>query len=206
VRVEEDGLPLLLELLHHAADLAAADRVHAVGRLVEEDHVGVVQQRLGDPQPLLHALGVGADLGVPPPLQADHLQHLLAAGLPLPAPQAEQLPVEVQEAGAGVVVGEAVVLGEVADLLPDADRAGGLVEQVGVAVGLLGDAEQDLDERRLAGAVLAEEAVDLALLDGERHALQRLDAAVALDQALGFDDRHGTISRRLGWVDTRKEV
>ena len=76
VRVDEDRPPLALELQEQVADLLAADRVHAVGRLVQEDHLRVVEERLGDPQPLLHPLGVGADLGVHPLAQADDLQRL----------------------------------------------------------------------------------------------------------------------------------
>ena len=52
-------------------------------------------------------------------------------------------------------------------------------------VGLM-DAAEDLDERRLAGAVLADERVDLAAVQLERHALQRVHGAERLagvDQA-----------------------
>ena len=69
----------------------------------------------------------------------------------------------------------------------------GSLQETGDAVGRLGDAEQDLDERGLAGAVLAEQAEDFAALDGQRHAPQRLDAAVVLDEVVGDDDGHGSI-------------
>ena len=58
------------------ADFAAADRIDAVGRLVEEDDFRVVEDGLGDAEALLHALGIGADFVVHPALEADHLQHL----------------------------------------------------------------------------------------------------------------------------------
>ena len=41
----------------------------------------------------------------------------------------------------------------------------------------LGDARQDLEQRALAGAVAADDADDLALLDLERHVLQRPEAS-----------------------------
>ena len=99
-----------------------------------------------------------------------------------------------------MVVGELVVFGQVADAAArrrwcrPAGRAGR------VAVGLLGDAEQDLDERGLAGAVLAEQAVDLALLDRQRDALERLDAAVVLAEFVRLDHRHGRLRERGGRV------
>ena len=79
-----------------------------------------------------------------------------------------------------MVLGEPVVLGQVADPLADVGVAGRVVEQRGLAFAELDDAEQDLDERGLAGPVLAEQAEDFALLDLEGDAPQRLDAAVVL--------------------------
>ncbi len=46
-----------------------------------------------------------------------------------------------------------------------------------VAAGPRLDAGQDLDERRLAGAVLAEQAVDAAGFERETHAMQHLHRA-----------------------------
>src|SRR5262249_55845106 len=77
--------------------------------------------------------------------------------------------------------------GEVADVLADAGGADRLVEHDGGAVGRRQDAEQDLDQGRLAGAVLAEQPEDLALLDTERDALERLDGAEGLDKVVSLD-------------------
>src|SRR5439155_795136 len=70
-----------------------------------------------------------------------------------------------------------------------------LAQQRRLAERRLGDAQQDLHHRRLAGAVLAQQAEDFALLDAERHALERLDLAVLLGEVLDFDDGHGPLSR-----------
>ena len=196
VRVQKDRFALRLEGLHDVADLAPAHRIDAVGRLVEEDHVRLVHQRLGDAEPLFHALGVGADFVVHPPLEADHLQDFGDALAADAAGHVEQGAVEVEEAGGGVVVGEAVVLRQVADAPTRRGGAGRLVEQQGAALRLLGDAQKDLDERRFAGAVLAEQAEDLAALDGERDSGEGLDGAETLDEVLSGYDRHGAFSRR----------
>ena len=50
------------------------------------------------------------------------------------------------------------------------------------------DAVQDLHQRRLAGAVLAEEGVNLAAADAEIDAAERLDAGKALGDAGCLDD------------------
>ena len=86
-------------------------------------------------------------------------------------------------------------IGDQRQLLEDADDAGRVgrrrrrerdrlaVEQHAALVGLH-DAGHDLDQRRLARAVLAEHRVDAAGLDDEVGLLQRAHAAVALRDAL----------------------
>ena len=53
----------------------------------------------------------------------------------------------------------------------------GLAAHDDLAARRLHHAGQDLDQRRLAGAVVADEADDLALVDVEIDAAQRVDAA-----------------------------
>jgi hypothetical protein len=57
------------------------------------------------------------------------------------------------------------------------------------------DAGQDLHERRLAGAVLADEGMNGRRRDPEAHVGERLDAAVALRDPAHLDERRG--DRRL---------
>src|SRR4029077_13786468 len=51
---------------------------------------------------------------------------------------------------------------------------------------------EDLDSRRLARPVRAEQAEDLARLDGEVDAPDRLEVAVGLSQALHLDGAHSS--------------
>ena len=50
---------------------------------------------------------------------------------------------------------------------------------------------ENLDQGRLAAAVLAGQADDLARLDGEAHLAQRLDAGIRLGNAVELDERGG---------------
>src|SRR5258707_8789868 len=54
---QRDGFAALAELLDNVPELTARLGVHAGGRLVQEDYVGVVDQRQGDAQALLLAAG-----------------------------------------------------------------------------------------------------------------------------------------------------
>ena len=171
-------------------NITAADGIDAVGRFVEEDHFGVVHQCLRDAEALFHALGKAANLVVHPIRDADHHQHGGNAFLAVRAGHAEKLPVEVKQTVAGVVIGEAMIFRQIADARAHVGRAGGVPEQRRLAFPAADDAEEDLDERRLAGAVLAEEAVDFAFLDGERDAGERLDFAVTFAQIDGLHCGH----------------
>ena len=193
-------VPSALRSRQQFADLAAADRIDAVGRLVEEDHLRPVQEGLRDAEALLHALGIGADLRVHSPFDADNLQNLGDASPAFRGGNAEQRAVELEQAGAGVIVGKAMVFRQITDAAADAGRADRLAEQSSGAVGRFRDAEEDLDEGRLAGAVLAEQAEDLALLDLQGHALEGLDLAIVLDEVQGFDDRHDERSWTRYWA------
>ena len=68
----------------------------------------------------------------------------------------------------------------------DADRP--TLDDDAAGVGLL-DAREDAHERRLAGAVLADDGMDLAAGEGHVHAGQRDDAVVALDDAGHLGER-----------------
>ena len=63
------------------------------------------------------------------------------------------------------------------------------------AAGRLHDAGEDLDQRRLAGAVVADEADHLAVIDAEIDAAERIDAAVGFGDVAQLDQafRHGSL-------------
>ena len=61
--------PLIAQLQNQVADLAASERIETRHRLVEEDDLGIVDERLRDADALHHALRELAQLQ--PPLGAD---------------------------------------------------------------------------------------------------------------------------------------
>ena len=70
---------LCAEIADQLEHLVAALRVHAVGRLVEEQQVGIVDERLRQLDALLHAGRVGLDVAVARLAEADVVQHLVRA-------------------------------------------------------------------------------------------------------------------------------
>src|SRR6185437_14481474 len=69
MRAEEDRASLIAQLEDQRTDVAAADRIEARHRLVEEENFGIVQHRLREPDALEHSLRELAELE--PPLGAD---------------------------------------------------------------------------------------------------------------------------------------
>ena len=94
--------------------VVAAGRVEAVGRLVEQHQLRVVDQRLGELDPLLHAGRVAADRPVPLLVEPDVAQRVGGA-LPGRGPRQPGHPGHVHdELGGRHVRRQAVVLGHVA--------------------------------------------------------------------------------------------
>ena len=194
--------------------LVAAGRIEPVRRLVEEQQPRVVDERLGQLDPLLHAGRIAADRPVALLVQADVAQHLggpLAGSGPWQAGHLRHVPDEVGRRRLGR---EAVVLRHVADELADLRAVGADVEvhDLRRAGGRLEEPEQELEHRALAGAVGADEADDPGLeLEGQ--GVERGDAvAVALGQSVEGDEGHcprgyraGSV-RRLGVSAQRRSV
>ena len=123
-------------------------------------------------------------------LEPDLEQHLARPQHRDPARQAAQLAQVHHEVARGHPAGQALVLGHVADAPPqlEAARDGVDAEQPGRARVGLDEAEQRAHQRRLAGAVGAQQP-DRAVRELEAHVVERDDVVVALGQARGGDRR-----------------
>ncbi len=170
----------------------AALRVHAVGGLVQQQQPGIVDQ--GDRQldPLEHAGGEAAERAVALLVEADLVADLGGALARGSRRQAAELAHEGDEVRGGHVTWQAGALREIPDAGADPERVGGHVvaQHRGAAPVRHDQAEEELEEGGLAGAVGADQA-GAAALDGDVHRTQGLDRAVALAQAVNLDDRHG---------------
>ena len=172
VRAEQDRHAGVAQAADHLAHLADAGGVEPVGRLVEDQQRGVLEQRGGDGEPLLHAERVGLvalPVAAGEPDRLDRLVDPRVRDADRPGEQPQVLP-------AGEVGGE---LGRLHDRADPAHHLGQGVghraaEQRHLAPGGRGQAEQHPDRGGLAGAVGAEEPVHLARAHrevqvGDRH-------------------------------------
>jgi hypothetical protein len=178
--------------LHEVEHLVASRRIEAVGGLVEQQELRVVNQRLRQLDPLLHAGGVAADGPVTLLVEPHVAQHLRG---PLPrrgGGEAGHAAHVGHELGGGGIGREAVVLGQVAHELADLRPLARDV-QAHYRCGprrRVDEAQQDLEQGALAGAVGADQPDDAGLhLEVQR--VERGDVlAVALGEVSGLDERH----------------
>ena len=194
VRGQHHRHALAVELGDQLPQLAAQLDVDAGGRLVEHQDRRRVDHRLGDQQPPLHPARQRAGIGVALVRQAHRLEQLLRPAQRLGHAVEPGLVLEHLERGEERI--------EHDFLRDDADRALGVARvrvdveapDLGGAAGLHHQPGEDVDQRRLARAVGAEQAEDLRpagtskLTPFERQlALFALDAGVALDEVADAD-------------------
>jgi hypothetical protein len=184
VAADQDRASLLVrEVAEEPAQPLDALGVQAVGRLVEDQHPRVAQQRRRQPQPLAHAQRVAAGLPAAGRAEADLLQHLVGAAQREPGGAA--VDAQVVAAAAGRVerrlqhrAHPAQWIGQVG--VPDAVERGGA------------DVRRDEAERHPQGgglprAVGPEEAGHLPGLDGEAQVVDRTHRAEGLAEAAHLD-------------------
>ena len=194
LRGEEDRDALLPR---EARDLrpegAAALRVEAGRRLVEEEDRGPVDERERQVEAALHPAGVGADAAVGGEREADALEQLVPAPAPLVRTQAVERGLEAQVVARGEERVERRLLQRGADRAPHLRALARDVEAAdrGRARGRRQQRRQHVDGRRLARAVRAEEAVDLAgrhvqvdLVDRLRPLLELLREGLSADRGV----------------------
>ena len=157
------------------------------GRLVEDDEVRAAEEHLHDLDALLHADRHVADLLVEVDVHAVALHELLDRLSVVGNLEQRRLVALIAQNDvleSGHVLDQHEVLVDHADAVLDGDARAGdvhlLAVHINLALGRLVQADKDVHERGLAGAVLAQEGVYLSLSDGKVHVLVGVERAEAL--------------------------
>ena len=187
MRGEKDGGAGARVVADDAAHVASRGRVEPLGRFIEKQDAGIVHQRSGDEQPLLHAARVGPDPAGGGVHQAHALEKLRHTCRWRPVELGEQLQVlAARLALVEVLLFEHQVYERLHLLALARDVVAG---DARVAARRAGAPRQHADGRRLAGAVVAEQAQDLAFSHAEADLIDRTHFAVVLREVVHLDDR-----------------
>ena len=180
VRREDDRrAPLPAQRGDLRADADGDVRVESQRRLVEEEHLGVVEQRLGQGQPLLEPRRQLVVLGLAVRPELEPLDQLAHAPREPPAAQPVQPAVEGQDLGRPQAPDEGGIAARHVE--PAADREGFaddvVTQDAGRAAVGQEQGRQDREQGGLSGPVRPEQAEDGAAWDLEARAPQGLGPA-----------------------------
>ena len=172
-------------------ELVAGDGVDPGGGLIEQEHVGLVQNGDGQGQPLLEPQGKllrgGFEIGA----EAEPIDEFVDPGAGTVAGKVEDTGVELEVLTDRELAVEGEGLRHVADALARGQVVGvhGITEELGLALGGGEEPGQHLHRGRLSAAVGAEETEDLAAADGEVDAVHGGEGAKPLGEVGGLDCR-----------------
>src|SRR5262249_42166070 len=190
VRDKHDRPTLLAKTLHptHRAPLklGVADCQH----LVDNHHFGFEMRSDREGEPDVHAARIAFHRGVDELLDAGELDNRVVGAVDLGAPHAEDRPVEVNVLAAGQLRMKAGT---------DFEQAAYSAADLSTSFGRRRDPAEDLQQRRLAGAVRTDHADHLALPSLEGDVLQRPDRLARLMNVAGaepLDPVHERVSQR----------
>ena len=193
---EDQRLALVAQRPHDREQLVHFLRCEHRGRLVEDQEVGSTIEDLEDLDALLQAQGNVLDAS--PGLDGDGETLLELANALLDGPVVEDRTAALVAQDDVLGNGERRHQHEVLVDHPDAERDGvartadpdvapAIADRPGV--GPI-EAVEDVHERGLARAVLADEGVDLALVHDEVDSIERLEITKALADAVHLEERH----------------
>src|SRR5437867_5151946 len=173
VRGEKDRLALVLQPLNDFAHLHAAKRVQAAGGLVQDQQVGIIDQRLSQTDALLHAFGIGFDRAFARGLQFHQLEQAVDAPVRLGAGEAENAGIKAQQffrAQKFVIIG---LLRQITDALARNRLADIDAEEKSGPAGSVHKTQQHVHRRGFTRAVRPEEPKNLSGADRQVQAVDR---------------------------------
>ena len=162
-------MPRVFEIEDQVADLARARGIDPGGRFIEHQQPGFLDERLREADALEHALRVAAEAAVARVFEPDQLQEFPGAVAQLGAAEPADFAVEEERflAGEDICRNKGSPAGS---RRPRGSPPSGCRARKSPCVPVVGEhqAEHDLHGGAFAGAVRAEQAVNLAGLDVER--------------------------------------
>ena len=181
-----------VEVARDAADdvehLGALRGVEAIGGLIENNQLGCVDERLCQLDALAHAQRKTTDHARALLLKADREKYLRRSPDCVGAREPTQLCEMSAEIGGCQFGRQALMFGGIANAPPHlfAVAASIVPEYVDLAGVQVHEPKDRLHQRRLASTVLAKQSGG-GCVDGQRHVVERLDAAIPATRASNFD-------------------
>ena len=186
----QNGDAVFHQLIQDGPEMAARNRIDAVGRLVQEQDFRAVQQGTHQAELLLHAAGKFAGLAAAEGFHAGHAQQVRQDAPALGGRHAEQVGIELHVFVDGEIGVEAEALGHVADGVLDGLGIFGhvMAGDPGLALARIEQTAQHPQCGGLAGAIGADQSEDLAAGDFQVQMIDRGQRVEVPGEVPGADD------------------
>jgi len=188
---EDDGGATRSRGLEEIGEDRKPGSVEARGGLIEEDHLGLIQEGLGEPEAPVHSPGVGPNGCFAGAVQAHADQHLLDAVPPARGGHAREGGEQVKDAPGGELGREGGSVREEGEAAADRPRGGGVAEDLDPASARSIHPGEEAEERGLSGAVRADDPQRLARVDAQVDLVERLAPSPAQASAEYPAQPHG---------------
>ena len=181
VRTEQNGVSLA-QFLYQVAGFTNLVGIQPDRRLVQDEHLGIVHDRVRQPHPLPHALGELTDRPVHEFREPAPLRHAFDRRHTLRITHTTQFAAEIQKLAHPLLGVERCVLRQVADTPTNLERVLKNVKPADRGRPARGRviAGENSNGRRFTGPVGPQDADHLALLHTERDAVHRENRSVSL--------------------------
>src|SRR5579885_3060597 len=161
LRIQQNRRSALALLFNDIAHEPPTERIEAGSRLIQKQQPGVIQQRLGQANPLQHPLGKLPQLFIPVRRKPDAVQQLGNAFPQRFAADPIEPSMQAQQFRRGEPVIEAEVLRQKSNIGPGLSISSRMAKEQRRAARRLHQSKQHLDRRALACAVRSQKAEDL---------------------------------------------
>lgn len=165
-------------------------RVNAQGGLIHDNHTGVLDEHIGNAQPLAHTAGIGTGFPVSGILQPHPAEQAVNAGFQGVAAETVEPSGEPQIFPSRHVSVKAHIVGQISHHAFDGQGFSGAVVS-GNGGGALGGLCQTQEHQRgcgLACAVGSQQTEHLAPVNGQVQLVHRHHRVIAFGEAVGFND------------------
>ena len=194
MRGDQHRFAHILERPQNAFHLRAGARVHAGGRLVQDEQARVVDERARQAQPLLHAAGEHVHVAVALVGQVHQLQQALGHMLAFLWAKAVAARIKVQVFPGFQPVIDAEEVRHIAHEAANFTRTARHVHAVqhGRSLAWLKERRQDAHGGGFARAVGAHKAVELAVMNGHAQVVQRQKRPIVARKSVKYQ-HHSTL-------------
>jgi hypothetical protein len=193
--VDKNRLTRISQFTANGADFFSTQRVQSIGRLIQENEIGIMHQSLGKGEPLIHPFGKPGHPHIAAVRQLQTLEQLRRVFPHTFVINPTEMPVKPENLYCREVRWESWIFREIPHAAQDGSIANGLAKQRNLAVIEVRYGQCSFYEGRLTSSIRAQEPENRAGLDRETHVPKRADLSAGPPSTKSLREAHGFKSK-----------